>query len=36
MKKTDKQLQQEVTEMMTDDDGKLTGVKTYSGAVYNC
>lgn len=28
--------QQEVTEILTDEDGKLTGVKTYSGAVYNC
>ena len=28
--------QQEVTEILTDGDGKLTGVKTYSGAVYNC
>lgn len=28
--------QQEVTEILTDEDGKLTGVKIYSGAVYNC
>ena len=28
--------QQEVTEILTDEDGKLTGVKTYSGTVYNC
>ena len=28
--------QQEVTEILTDEDGKLTGVKTYSGAVYIC
>ena len=28
--------QQEVTEIMTDEEGKLTGIKTYSGAVYNC
>ena len=28
--------QQEVTEILTDEDGQLTGVKTYSGAVYNC
>ena len=28
--------QQEVTEILTDEDAKLTGVKTYSGAVYNC
>ena len=28
--------QQEVTEILTDEVGKLTGVKTYSGAVYNC
>lgn len=28
--------QQEVTEILTDEDEKLTGVKTYSGAVYNC
>ena len=28
--------QQEVTEILTDEKGKLTGVKTYSGAVYNC
>ena len=28
--------QQEVTEILTDEEGKLTGIKTYSGAVYNC
>ena len=28
--------QQEVTEILTDGEGKLTGIKTYSGAVYNC
>ena len=28
--------QQEVTEILTDEEGKLTGIKMYSGAVYNC
>ena len=28
--------QKEVTEILTDEEGKLTGIKTYSGAVYNC
>ena len=28
--------QQDVTEILTDEEGKLTGIKTYSGAVYNC
>ena len=28
--------QQEVTEILTDEEGKLTGIKTYSGVVYNC
>ena len=28
--------QQEVTEILTGEEGKLTGIKTYSGAVYNC
>jgi tRNA uridine 5-carboxymethylaminomethyl modification enzyme len=28
--------QMEVTEILTDDSGRLTGVKTFSGAVYHC
>ena len=28
--------QQEVTEILTEEEGNVTGIKTYSGAVYNC